>query len=569
MKVTAPLFCLTAILCVGAQTPGPAGERWTLAHDIALVSKSPSGGVLKNETVTADLYRPNVEGQVPAAVIINSSGGVSAQTDHFYARLLGDNGVAALVVDSFRPRGVRETMSNQRLVNQSQSAADAVGGFRWLADQPWADRNRIIVLGMSRGGSAALDTAVDTYRNSFLQARDVKFAAHVAISPACMTQNDNARTTGAPIFFQLSELDDLDPIQPCLEYMERMRAAGNSNLRLAVYPGVHHGKESVGGLAQPNGRHTPDCRFFFTADRRLIDRKSKKQVRPGTDWWDYINRTCATDGPFTVGGDPRVKAQAAADLLQFLRDVDIVADVEARAAVPDCNTIPEGIYQRNCTRARAGWIGDMVALGRAYRYPGRVRRDDAVAAALFKLAAQRDHPQAMWELAVMHREGAGVARDLDAGLSLLRSAAAGGYPPAINSMGVWARDGVGQPRNDAEAVKWFREAADLLNDYAMVNLGRMYWLGRGGLPVDRAQAIKLYRAAIYNENAWGRLHLAEALEKGEGADRDTVQALDLYRNVAAQDREPEAKRLAREALTRLGADAPGSAASPVRRENAR
>jgi hypothetical protein len=52
-------------------------------------------------------------------------------------------------------------------------------------------------------------------------------------------------------------------------------------------------------------------------------------------------------------------------------------------------------------------------------------------------------------------------------------------------------------------------------DYAMDNLGRTYWLGRGGLPVDRVQAIKLYRAAIYHENPWGRLHLAEALEKGE------------------------------------------------------
>jgi len=188
-----------------------------------------------------------------------------------------------------------------------------------------------------------------------------------------------------------------------------------------------------------------------------------------------------------------------------------------------------------------------------------------MAAALFKLAAQRDHPQAMWELAIMHREGAGVARDLDAGLSLLRSAAAAGYPPATNSMGVWARDGVGQPRSDTEAVKWFREAADLLNDYAMYNLGRMYWLGRGGLAVDRVEAVKLYRAAVYYENPWGRLYLAEALEKGEGTERDTAQALELYRAVEAQDREPGAKRLAREALTRLGSVAPDSAAPSVPR----
>ena len=397
-KVLAYLVCMTTALCFDSATCNAAGDNWTLSHDISISSKSPSGRAFKNETITADLYRPNVEGRVPSAVIINSSGGVSAHTDHFYARLLAEHGVAALVVDSFRPRGVRETMSNQRLVNQSQSAADAVGGFRWLAGQSWSDSNRIIVLGLSRGGAAALDVAVDTYRINFLQARDVRFAAHIAISPACMIQNQNARTTGAPIFFQLSELDDLDPIQPCLEYMERMRAAGNYNVRLAVYPGVHHTKESVGGLVQENNRHTPECRFFVTPDRRLIDRKGNRQVPPGTGQ-DYIYRTCATNGPFTSGGDSRVKAQAAADFLQFLRDVDIVVDVEARAAVPDCTTIPEGIYRQNCVRARAGWTGDMVALGRAYCYPDRVRRDDLVAASVFKLAAQRGHPEAKWELA--------------------------------------------------------------------------------------------------------------------------------------------------------------------------
>src|SRR6266571_4225340 len=131
MKII-PLFCLAAILFLGATAPGAAGENWTLTHDIALLSQSPSGRQLKDEKITADLYRPKVDDRVPAAVIINSSGGVSAHTEHFYARLLADHGVAALVVDSFAPRGVRETSSDQRRVGQSQSAADAVAGFRWL-----------------------------------------------------------------------------------------------------------------------------------------------------------------------------------------------------------------------------------------------------------------------------------------------------------------------------------------------------------------------------------------------------------------------------------------------------
>lgn len=551
-----------AIVVCFLSTPEPvgAGEKWTLAHDIGLVSKWPRGGKLDEQKITADLYRPKVDGQVPAAVIINSSGGVSAQTEHYYARVLADHGVAALVVDSFGPRGVRETMSDQRQVWQSQSAADAIAGFRWLATRGWTDRHRIIVLGLSRGGTAALDVAVETYLD-FLQARGVVFAAHVAISPACMIQNENARTTGAPIFYQLSELDELDPIQPCLEYVERMRAAGNQKLRLAIYPGVHHSKENIGGIASVTTRHTPGCRFFLTATRRLIDRKNGHHVPAGKET-DYIYGTCATAGPFAGGGDPRVKVQGTADLLQFLRDIDVVVDADARTAVPDCTTITQETYRRNCIRARAGWTGDMVALGRAYRYPDRLVRDDAVAARLFGLAAQREHPHAMWELALMHREGAGVAPDLAKASSLLQAAAKSDYPPAVNTMGTWARDGVGQPRNDVEAVKWFRAAADLLNSYALVNLGRMYGQGRGGLTVDRNEAVKLFRAAAFQDNPWGRLHLAEALEKGEGTERDAAQAVELYRAVATQNHEPSAKLRALEALARLGADRPGPIQPP-------
>ena len=93
-------------------------------------------------------------------------------------------------------------------------------------------------------------------------------------------------------------------------------------------------------------------------------------------------------------------------------------------------------------------------------------------------------------------------------------------------MGVWARDEVGQQAETA-AVEWFRAAADLLNDYALNNLGRMYLTGRGGLPVDRVQAVKLLRAAAQRDNAWALVRLAEALETGEGTERNLTEAVGL------------------------------------------
>jgi hypothetical protein len=80
-----------------------------------------------------------------------------------------------------------------------------------------------------------------------------------------------------------------------------------------------------------------------------------------------------------TGGDARVRAQAIADLLQFLRDANILDDADAQAIGPDCTQIQSRNVRFNCERARAGWTGDMVALARAYRAGRDISRDDVLA----------------------------------------------------------------------------------------------------------------------------------------------------------------------------------------------
>ena len=137
MRSATQWLFVALMLCIVSFTARAAEENWTRTIDIPLVTKWPRGNTFQEDKVTAELYRPKIEGRVPAAVIINSSGGVSAHTELYYARLLASQGVAALVVDSFMPRGVRRTGDDQNRVSQTQSNADAVTGFRWLAAQPW------------------------------------------------------------------------------------------------------------------------------------------------------------------------------------------------------------------------------------------------------------------------------------------------------------------------------------------------------------------------------------------------------------------------------------------------
>jgi dienelactone hydrolase len=526
-----------------------AQEGWTVTHDIQLVSRWPVAGKVRQETVTADLYRPVGPGPFAAAVIINSSGGVLAHVEPFYARLLASHGVASLVVDSFTPRGIRSTEKDQGQLAQSWSDEDAAAGFRWLAQRDFIDRSRIFVLGMSKGGITAVRTSMLMDRRR-LRIEDVRFAAHVAIAACGGDQPADVRTTGAPIFFMIAELDDYTPAQKCLDLIGRMRTAAVKNVRFAVYPGVYHAYESTSGLRRIEVERGYGCDFVHDEQFNVTDRRTGKSVRG--DLREYLLKTCIDIGPVTVGGDPRVKAQAVADLLQFLRDAEVIADAEARAVVPDCRAFSQEGLRDNCLRARAGWTGDVVALARAFRYADGPRRDDALAALLFRLAADRGHPAAQWELSLMHRDGAGVPQDLAAALSLARASAETGEAPAFNIMGVLARDGVGRPRDDADAVRWFQRAADVRHGYGLANLGRMYWQGRGGLAENHTEAVRLWRLAAHQENPWGRLFLAEALEKGDGTDRDLSEARRLLQAVAVQDVDGEAKERATEALSRLG-----------------
>ena len=55
-------------------------------------------------------------------------------------------------------------------------------------------------------------------------------------------------------------------------------------------------------------------------------------------------------------------------------------------------------------------------------------------------------------------------------------------------------DGKGVPKDDKEAVKWYRKAADQGYKYAQNNLGLMYEDGKG-VPKDYKEAVKWYRLA--------------------------------------------------------------------------
>ena len=150
----------------------------------------------------------------------------------------------------------------------------------------------------------------------------------------------------------------------------------------------------------------------------------------------------------------------------------------------------------------------------------------AVTAADFaatKKDAESGDAEAQLNLGVMYNNGEGVPQDYAEALKWFRLAADQGYAIAQNNLGVMYESGEGVPQDYAEALKWYRLAADQGYAEAQSNLGLMYCAGEG-VPQDYAEAVKWYRLAADQGLAVGQLNLGTMYYNGQGVPKDLVEA---------------------------------------------
>jgi TPR repeat protein len=70
------------------------------------------------------------------------------------------------------------------------------------------------------------------------------------------------------------------------------------------------------------------------------------------------------------------------------------------------------------------------------------------------------------------------------------------------------RDGLGNlTKDEREAARLYRLAADQGNAWAQSQLGLFYEQGRGGLSKDEREAARLYRLAADQGDAWAQSQL--------------------------------------------------------------
>ena len=228
-RMTRSLAWVTLMVMV-AGCAGPAR--------ISFPNATPSGPV----AISAETYRPEGRGPFPAVVLLHGCEGVSANS-HRWARWLRDRGYVALVVDSWTPRGLKETCTFT--VPDPPNTArfdDAVGALRYLHGLPEVARGRVGIMGWSNGGVFSMAVvngpSLERARARAVVMPEPGFAAAIGVYPGACDSLMHERFV-RPVLVVIGAADDWIRAETCVEMAETMRAKG-ADVWTEVLPGAHH-----------------------------------------------------------------------------------------------------------------------------------------------------------------------------------------------------------------------------------------------------------------------------------------------------------------------------------------
>lgn len=289
-------------------------------------------------TIPAELLMPKgiaKDTKVPAVVLSHGSGGVESNLYNVWAMELTAAGYAVLIGDSYKPRGVVETNSNQELVPYPAHVADTMNALRMLVTHPQIDAARIFNIGFSRGGSAAFDTAWPTWSDP-VNTSTVKFAGHVVFYPGNCNiryRTDDRENATAPILVLLAdrELEEAQDVAVCRRWYDELIAKGN-NIRYKEFKGARHAFDTLNYTYRVNPRTTSakncDMELYMTMKagsglgNNVYDFKKKRSLATGAEFGLAVNECQAMVPGSRGGGEAKaIQAEAVRDTLEFLKGI--------------------------------------------------------------------------------------------------------------------------------------------------------------------------------------------------------------------------------------------------------
>lgn len=229
LRAAGAAACLVAGACAMAE-PRPV--------EIPPAAQSSSPAPLK-----ALWYEPPGSGPFPAVVLLHGCGGAYGRDGAPNARhamwgeWLAARGYAALLVDSFTSRGLKELCTQraaERPLKEDDRVGDARAALAWLQQRADVDARRIALLGWSHGGGVTL-AAIGTPPGAD------GFRAAIAFYPGCSRfERASARFhPKAPLLVLIGEADDWTPAAPCRALAASVAARGEP-MQIVTFPDTFH-----------------------------------------------------------------------------------------------------------------------------------------------------------------------------------------------------------------------------------------------------------------------------------------------------------------------------------------
>lgn len=292
--------CVLALTLVGATFAFPHSLAQTFARmelrtveSITLTSAQFLTGHKSGKPVSLAgelrIPRPGTD-RLPAVILVHGSGGISAAADR-WAQDINSAGVATFILDSFSGRGIVSTVNDQSQLDSLSMMVDAYRALQALADHPRIDPDRIAVMGFSKGAIAAVYSSNERFRKLH-GPENARFAAHIGLYTPCNVRfNEDDKTSGKPIQLFHGIADDYVSIEPCREYVARLKTAGASVL-LTEYPDAHHAYDAFmlkQPIKFPNGQTTRRCSLEEGPNGGILNAKTGKAFD--------LNDACVEKGP--------------------------------------------------------------------------------------------------------------------------------------------------------------------------------------------------------------------------------------------------------------------------------
>jgi len=226
-----------------AETPTADIAQRTELHAIPSMTLSDgdflAGKDGKAVTVSGQLRIAQGTGRLPVVMLMHGSGGIGPNIDA-WSRLFNTMGVSTFAIDGFTGRGLVSTSSNQAQLGRLNFILDIYRGLDILAKHPRVDPERIVLMGFSRGGQAALFASLARFHKTWNKS-GATFAAYIPFYPDCSTSYiDDTDVAQAPIRIFHGIADDYNPVASCKAYLARLKSAGR-DIELTEYADGQHG----------------------------------------------------------------------------------------------------------------------------------------------------------------------------------------------------------------------------------------------------------------------------------------------------------------------------------------